>query len=428
MAISTSSIVALSRSFNRPSITLSAVAFALALGWTRAPFLQYLRPVGDFYVALLQMCVLPFLLATIPLAVRSAMTSGTVGSIVRLSLIWAAIALAAVAVAAITTSTVVFHAFAIDEDTLSRIGVFVGGSSDRVDIEFALDPGRSRTAVPAESGILALVPTNIFASLAGNDSLKVLVFAAIFGIGMVMAERESGASIFGALKYIQAVCILIFDWFGLLVPIGIVALIAPQVALIGPEAFTILAMFACAIVSASLLVIVATFLIVRFRLRLPAGVVFASMLKPTMLAAATSNALVCIPLALSAMRDDLKVAKDSCELWIPIGLAVVRFGTTMYFIVATLFMGTLMARGFDTFDLIWIALLSTAASFATLGASGLVAVAPLATVLRPFGLSYELALPLMVIVEPLANILRTMVNVAVNCAIPVLAGNSRRGV
>jgi proton glutamate symport protein len=333
-----------------------------------------------------------------------------------------------VAVAAIAISSVVFHMFAIDEDTLARIGVLVGGSSDRVDIEFALDPGRTRTEAPAESGILTLVPKNIFASLAGNDSLKVLVFAAIFGIGMVMTERESGGSIFGALKYIQAVCILIFDWFGLLVPLGIVALIAPQVALSGPEVFTILAMFACAILLTSLLVIVGTFLIVTLWLRLPAGVVFASMLRPTMLAAATSNALVCIPTALSTMRDELKAAKESCELWIPIGLAALRFGTTMYFIVATLFMGTVMARGFDAFDLIWIALLSTAASFATLGASGLVAVAPLATVLRPFSLSYELALPLMVIVEPLANMLRTMINVVVNCAIPVLAGNSRRGV
>jgi Na+/H+-dicarboxylate symporter len=181
-------------------VTLSAVALALALGWMQAPFLQYLRPVGDFYVALLQMCVLPFLLATIPLAVRSAMTSGTVGSIVRLSVIWAVAALATVAVAAIVISSGVFHGFALDEDTLARIGVLIGGSSNRIDIEFALDPGRSTTPPPAESGIINLVPINIFASLAGNDSSRVLIFAAIFGIAMVMTERESGGSILGALK------------------------------------------------------------------------------------------------------------------------------------------------------------------------------------------------------------------------------------
>ena len=71
------SLKALSRSINRPAITLAAIALALALGVMRLPFLQYLRPVGDFYIALLQICVLPFLLATIPLAMRSAMASGS---------------------------------------------------------------------------------------------------------------------------------------------------------------------------------------------------------------------------------------------------------------------------------------------------------------------------------------------------------------
>ena len=59
-----------------------------------------------------------------------------------------------------------------------------------------------------------------------------------------MTERQSGHSIFGALRHVQAVCITIFDWFSLLVPIGIVALIAPQVALLGPDAFTVLALLA----------------------------------------------------------------------------------------------------------------------------------------------------------------------------------------
>jgi Na+/H+-dicarboxylate symporter len=48
--------------------------------------------------------------------------------------------------------------------------------------------------------------------------------------------------------------------------------------------------------------------------------------------------------------------------------------------------------------------------------------APLAIVLRPFGLSYEVAVPLMIIIDPLADMVRTMLNVALNCMIPTLAG------
>ena len=141
-----------------------------------------------------------------------------------------------------------------------------------------------------------------------------------------------------------------------------------------------------------------------------------------MLGAATCNALVCIPLALETMKQDLKVAKEPSELWIPVGFTTVRFGTMLYFIVATLFMGMLMGRGFSVLELVLVAMLSAAASVATIGASGLAALAPLAAVLRPLGLSYEVAVPLLVIIEPIGNMLRTMVNIAVNCAIPALAG------
>ena len=70
------SLKALSHAINRPSISFAAIAIALALGAMQLPFLQYLRPMGDFYIALLKICVLPFLLSTIPLAVRWAMVSG----------------------------------------------------------------------------------------------------------------------------------------------------------------------------------------------------------------------------------------------------------------------------------------------------------------------------------------------------------------
>jgi len=140
-----------------------------------------------------------------------------------------------------------------------------------------------------------------------------------------------------------------------------------------------------------------------------------------MLGASTRNTLICIPIALEALEEDLKIKRDICDLYVPLGFATIRFGTILYFIVATLFMGTLMGRPFGLIDLGLVAAFSIAASFATLGLNGLAALAPLAVVLRPFGLSYEVAVPLMIIIDPLAEIVRVMLNVVVNCMIPILA-------
>src|SRR5664280_50221 len=203
------SLSVLSRSINRPVVTLGAVAIALALGATQWPALQYLRPIGDFYIALLQMCVLPFLLVTIPLAVRSAMVSGTSSEIMRSLVVWLGITIAAVALVGVLVPSAIFHFMPADDRTIAAIGKLVAGSADRVDINFALNAaGAANTKAAVASSLLAVVPTNIFASLASNDSLHVLVFAAIFGIGMVTSERRSGFSAFGALRHVHDVCLI----------------------------------------------------------------------------------------------------------------------------------------------------------------------------------------------------------------------------
>ena len=417
------SLKALSRSINRPAITLGAIVLALALGALQLPFLPYLRPVGDFYIALLQICVLPFLLATIPLAVRSAMASGSAPGVLRSLLFWALVMLVAVAAVSVIIPSLFFGYAAPDEQMITNIGALLGRSADSIDVEFAID---ARHAVEitgaAEFAILSFIPTNIFASLSSNDSVRVLVFAAIFGVGMVLTERQSGHSIFDALRHIQAVCALIFDWFSLLVPIGIVALVAPQVARLGPDAFTALTFFAYPFLATGALLLLAGPLVSALALRASPVGVFGALLKPMMLGASTRNSLICVPLALETLKSDLKVKNEPCDLYIPIGIATIRFGTVLYFVIATLFMGVLMGRHFSLIDLGFVAVFAIGASFATLGVGGIAALAPLAMVLRPFGLSYEVALPLMLIIDPLAEMVRTMLNVTINCMIPAVAG------
>lgn len=107
-----------------------------------------------------------------------------------------------------------------------------------------------------------MIPTTVFAALASNDSMRVLVFAAIFGIGMVFREKRSGQSVFGALSHIQEVCVLIFEWFSAFMPAGIIVLIAPQVALLGTEAYAVLALFFYAFPTVSALVLLGALLVV----------------------------------------------------------------------------------------------------------------------------------------------------------------------
>jgi Na+/H+-dicarboxylate symporter len=402
-------------------VTIAAVIFACVLGVSRHPAVHYLRPLGDFYLALLQMCVLPFLLATIPLAVRSAMASGAIGNVLRALVVAIGGTMIVVALLSVLIPTLIFSFTHIDDHAIARIGALIGNSADRVDVEFALDPAREVASMDGKAGLVTIIPTNIFASLSGNDSIQVLVFAAIFGLGMVATERHSGYSVFGALEHIQAVCIRIFDWFNVLVPVGVVALIAPQIARLGPDAHAVLALFAYAFLTTSFVIMLVAIAVIALILRTGLLTVSSALLAPVMLGAASRNTLVCIPLALETVTQRFRIARQPSDLYIPLGFTAVRFGSIVFFSVATLFMGMLLGRTFGPFDILLIAMLSMVASFATIGVGGLAALAPLAAVLRPFGLSYELAVPLMIVLDPVINMVRVMINVLVNCLVLVVA-------
>jgi Na+/H+-dicarboxylate symporter len=270
---------------------------ALALGATGWPALQSLRPLGDLYISLLQMCVLPFLLATIPLAIRAATINSTTRKVVVWLLLWLVIALVAVGLVGVVVPSLIFRWAPPDEHTIARIGDLIQSSGQSVDVEFALGASTPPRRSSTDEGMLALIPTNIFGSLANNESLRVLVFAVIFGAAMVRCERRSGYSLFAALRHIHDVCLLIFDWFNVLMPVGIVALIAPQVALLGSDVYVVLALFCYAFGAASVLILTGAILIIAFASRIKPTTALAGMLRPMMVGAATRNTLVCIPRA-----------------------------------------------------------------------------------------------------------------------------------
>jgi Na+/H+-dicarboxylate symporter len=410
---------------NQPLTVLGAVVVALALGTSGWPFVESLRPIGDLYVALLQMCVLPFLLATIPLAVRSAFTGTTNAATIRALLGWIGCATVVVAAAGILVPSVVFHFAPFDQSTIEAMGSIVGGASGQADLEFSLDSdGAVFLSAAGQSGVLALVPSNIFSALSTDDTMRVLVFAAIFGASMAVCERRSGRSFFGSLRSLHDTCLLIFQWLNLLAPIGIIALIAPQIALIGPRVYLVLAHFSYVFFGLSAVILLISITVLAIALRLDVMFTFARFSKPLMIAAATRNTLACIPISVETMTQELRTSAETCELYIPVGFATLRFGTMLHFAVATVFTGALLGHSFGVGDMIMAAVLSVAASFATLGISGAAAMAPLAGVLRPFGLPYELAFPLLVIIDPLVHMVRIMLNVAVNCMIAALAAGN----
>jgi Na+/H+-dicarboxylate symporter len=415
----------LKRWMNHPLTIVGSVVVACALGVSGWPFIDALRPIGDIYIGLLKMIVLPFLLAIIPLAVRSVMTGATDRDLLASLGGWIVCAIVIVGLAGAAVPVAAFHFLTFDDATIKAVGALVGGASGNIDLTFALDAnGGAASQAIDDSGLLSLIPSNIFAALSLDATMQVLVFGAIFGWAMAVCERRSGRSFFGALQSLHDTCLFIFQWLNVMSPIGIIALIAPAIAPLGPSVYVVLADFSYVFFGLSAVVLVVCIALLAAALRLGLPATLAQFSRPLMVAAATRNTIACIPVAVETMTIDLRASPKACEMYIPVSFATLRFGTMLHFAVAAVFTGALLGRSFGIGDMLMIAVLSVAASFATLGVNGAAALAPLAAVLRPFGLPYELVFPLLVIIDPLALMVRIMVNVAVNCLIPVLAVRS----
>jgi proton glutamate symport protein len=418
----------LSRYLTKPQVTLSAIAIAIALGLSRFSLVESLRPIGDIYLSLLQMSVLPFLMAAIPLAMRSAFAQGNAGRLLAGVLAWLALFTCVIAMLGIITPLVAFALRPISSTTVAAVGGLVGETSRQIDIEFPMDVATASAATNGGTNWLVdFFPSNIFAALSSNQITSVLVFILIFGVGMAVVERRTGNSLSFELTHLHDVCLLIFEWLNLFVPFGIIALIAPQIAKLGSGVLLILAQFLILFAAMSVLVIGASIWLAARAIGAPVSRAFVAMMKPLTLVAATRNAIACTPLAVDVMTNELKVSRASCELFVPLGFAILRIGYVMHFAAATIFLGALVGRSFSISEMLLIGVLSAVASFGTIGLNGPAGLASFAAVLRPFALSYELALPILLVVDPIIGMLRAAVTVAVTCAVAALAGGRQRG-
>jgi proton glutamate symport protein len=422
-------VAAVSRFQNKPLVTLTAVIIAIALGLSKEPFVESLRPIGETYLALLQMSVLPFLMAAIPLAMRSAIAQGAAGRMLGRVIFWLIVSTVVVAAVGINLSVVYFAIYPVDSKTIAAVGGLVGDTSGQIDLEFIMDLPRSivtLTNAIHSNGIADLVPSNIFAALSGNQITSVLIFTGIFGLSMAVSERRTGNSFFSELKHLHDVCLLIFEWLNLFVPVGIIAMIAPQVAQLGSDVLYILGQFLLLFAAGSVVLIILSVILIAMAIRQPLFLTFSAMMKPLTLVAATRNAIACTPLAVDVMANELKVSRAGCELFIPLGFTILRFGFVLHFAAATIFIGALVGRSFTVYEMLLIGFLSTVASFGTIGLNGPAGLASLAGVLRPFALSFELALPILIVLDSIIGMFRAAVTVAVTCAIAALAGGRQQ--
>ncbi|MCP3733443.1 dicarboxylate/amino acid:cation symporter [Sphingomonas sp. RP10(2022)] len=289
---------------------LVALALGVAIGVLLPGAAPWIAIVGDLFIRLIKMLVVPIVLVTIAAGITALGDPRRLGSIGGRT------------IALFATTTLLAVAIGMTVGLVLRPGEGAG-----------LAGATARPLGPAVSGydqILSIVPANIVEALAHGDMLAIIVVAVLLGIGTILSG-EAGRPVAALLQSLSAVLFRIVGLVMEATPFGVLALIANAVAANGVAVFVHIGWLALAVLIGS----IAQMAIVHATLigvvaRLPVGRFFRGIVDALAIAFSTASSSATLPVAMQVAQDNLGVARPVAGTVLPLGASIGKDGTAMY--------------------------------------------------------------------------------------------------
>jgi Na+/H+-dicarboxylate symporter len=387
--------------FSRPLWQRVAVAFALgivagSLAGDKATV--WFKPLGDVYLNLVRMVVIPLVFFTITSSVARLAEAGNVARLGARTLFW-------------------FVA-------TSALAVLVG-----IAFGHLIDPGlglsnlplgevKPRTIPSPLEVLIGLVPTNPIKAMADTNVLQVLVFAGIVGAALVsLGEKTAGLR--SLVDQGAALVFRITRWVLQLTPIGTFGLIAWVVGRYGLASLAPLAKFILAMYLACLFHIIVVYGGLLKLHGLSAGRFFRGALPAQQMAFATSSSLATLPMTLRSAVERLGVPQSYASFAVPLGANVKMDGCgAIYPAIASIFIAQYFGLDLSLTQYVLIGLTAVLGSLGTAGVPG-TSIVMLTLTLSTAGLPLE-GIGYIIAIDRVVDMMRTATNVTGQILVPVL--------
>lgn len=389
------------------AILISSV-LGIFIGTTQPQVAAWIAPFGTLYLGLLKMCVLPILLSAIANSLGRLIQSQDARQYVQRILVVFPLSLLAVSTIAVAIAAVAGPGRDLSADTLQNLGVLVNQSG--IDLEMSLSGPIADTSTDTSvtSLVTSLVPDNIFAALSSDQTLKVLLFAIIFGVSLGLVKAPSSAALFDILDSLYRTFNQVIQGLTYLLPFGLCSLLAYQLSRVGIEVLLSMVNFVVVSIATFAFIYLISTLILWRRAGIGFWPTMLAIKDPNILALATSSSLACLPAAITSLSDNLKFNAQTTNLVTPLAITLCRFGSVIYFASATLFVTQLYQRDLGLTGLGIVIIGSILAGMATSGVSGILTLTMLGLVLDPLKLPLEAVLVLFIAIDPLMDPFRTL--------------------
>ena len=402
----------------KPWVIIACLLLGFSLGLTQPAIGLELGVVGDIYVDLLKMIVLPFMVSAIVFSLQRLFQEGGASRIAgRVVLAFAGFSMVA-AVIGVVTLSLAQPGSNLSETTLTTFGRIVGNDLSSTDTAMNLygaDMTQSK-GKSLEEVVLSLIPPNIFEALAKGETLQVLIFCLLFGMALGHIPNRISGGFSQILETVYETCQALMRWLNFPIPIVLICMSASQIASSGIEPLLAMANFVLAFAVASMVFLALAVVVIWKRSNASLSETLNALREPFALAIATRSSVTCMPAMIKSLVQQLSFAKAKVELLVPLSVSMLRVGPIIYYACATLFIAQLYGRSLSTEEILLLLAASVLAGFASAGMTGLVTLSLTSMACGYLGLPFEAAFILFLAVDPICDILRTLVLVIGNTA------------
>jgi len=385
-------------------------------GWIDRGGTAVIEPVGQLYLRLLQMCVIPLLFTAVVTSLGRLFSNGSARRHVGRFVALVAVGLTLSGGLGLAVGEWGEPGAELQQQARRVIGDVVFRAETSADAARAGDP-----ASIADIAI-GIVPENIFLALSNGNMLAILFFAVLFGIALGSIERERSERALGLFESFYETFIRIIGWLMYVLPLGLFCLAYSQVSAIGIPLLVSMTRLVLLIYAGCLVLVVLSFLVIR--LRLGGGFLrpVAALREAAFVAFGTSSSFAAVPAALRGLKNGLGLDRNVVDLVMPLGITLNPPGSVFHFAIATVFLANLYGVDLAAGQLAFVLVASILAGIASAGAPGVAALSMISLILVPLGLPVEVAIILLVAIDPIVDPVLTVVNVQANAATTALLG------
>lgn len=383
-----------------------ALVLGVIVGVIWGPGSENIAWVGDLFIRLIRMVVVPLVFVTLVSGVVAMGDPSKLGSLgVKTLAIYMFTTLAAIS-----------------------IGLFLAAILQPgvgVDLSLAV-PGEVQEAIPLSERLMSIVPSNPFAAMAEGNILAIIFFALLVGVSL-LTIGDRGKPLADLMEAGAETMLKITHWVMEVAPFGVFALIAYVSGTQGAAALLDVITLAMAVVLGCVahMVLVHGLLIMKFMLKLSPVTFFRGARDAMLVAFSTSSSSATLPVSMSVAEENLGIRPVVASTVLPLGATINMDGTALYVGIVSVFAAQAFGIELRLADYVLVAGSTTLVSVGTAAVPG-ASLFLMAAVMETIGISPEQIAIVIGFIFPFdrpLDMLRTSVNIGGDLSVSTAVAN-----